>query len=393
MKLFYNRKTESWYHLQIKSEIMLGREKQIIPHLKEGLNDPCFDLHLKNNQAGPLIGIMTAKKQDGSIAGNGQLFREMQKKLISLHGISFIFTPEGMQEDIINGFVYLPAQKDWIKIKMPFPDLVYNRVPFRGAEQAESFRTALAIFQKKNIPFFNPCFIDKYESYLLFQNHPILQKFLPKTQLIHHQSDIQSFLEKYQSVYLKPALSAKGKGIFRMNQLAQSEICLEGLSIHEIHPNIQSIWNKWKTTLLGKKYMVQEEVHSALYDGKRFDFRILAHAKNNGYQVTGIGIRQSQNQELTTHVTNGGTILSYDLLRSKEHDQFIKTLVQQIGKALSEKFGFFGEFSIDAAISISGKYYIFEVNSKPMSFDEEEIENKRLNQLCLLFFQMTHFSK
>jgi glutathione synthase/RimK-type ligase-like ATP-grasp enzyme len=393
MKLFYNRKSENWYHLQIKSEIMLGGEKQIIPHLKEGLNDPSFDLHLKNNQAGPLIGIMTAKKQDGSIAGNGQLFRELQKKLISLHGISFIFTPEGMQEDIINGFVYLPAQKDWIKIKMPFPDLVYNRVPFRGAELDESFRTALAKFQKKNIPFFNPCFIDKYELYQLFQNHPILQKFLPKTQLIHHQSDIQSFLEKYQSVYLKPALSARGKGIFRINRLAQSKICFEGLSINEIHPNIQSIWNKWKTTLLEKKYIVQEEVHSALYDGKRFDFRILAHAKNNGYQVTGIGIRQSQNHELTTHVPNGGTILSYEVLRLKEHDHFIQTIVQQIGKALTEKFGFFGEFSIDAAISITGKYYIFEVNSKPMSFDEEEIENKRLNQLCRLFFQLTHFSK
>jgi glutathione synthase/RimK-type ligase-like ATP-grasp enzyme len=393
MKLFYNRKTESWYHLQTESEIMLGGEKQIIPYQKEGLNDPCFDLHLKNNQVGPLVGIMTAKKQDGSVAGNGQLFRNLQKKLISLHGISFIFTPEGMQEDDINGFVYLPAHKDWIKIKVPFPDLVYNRVPFRGAEQDENFRKALGIFQKKNIPFFNPSFIDKYELYQLLQNHPILQNFLPKTQLITHQSDIQSFLDKYQSVYLKPALSARGKGIFRMKKLSQSEIFLEGLSINEIHPSIQSIWNKWKPILMEKKYLVQEEVHSALFDGKRFDFRILAHAKNNGFQATGIGIRQSQNEELTTHVPNGGTILSYEVLRSKEHDQFIKTIVQQIGKALSEKFGFFGEFSIDAAISITGQYYIFEVNSKPMSFDEEEIENKRLNQLCRLFFQLTHFSK
>ena len=64
-------------------------------------------------------------------------------------------------------------------------------------------------------------------------------------------------------------------------------------------------------------------------------------------------------------------------------------MAEQTGKALSEQFGYFGEFSIDAGISQSGNYYIYEVNSKPMSFDENEIEERKISQLCRLFFQLT----
>jgi glutathione synthase/RimK-type ligase-like ATP-grasp enzyme len=278
-----------------------------------------------------------------------------------------------------------------MKIKAPFPDLVYNRIPFRKAEQDEIFYEALAAIKVRNIPFFNPCFINKFDLYQLFKNHPILQKFLPKTEKIRNQTDFQSFLEKYQSVYLKPAQSSRGKGIFRISIINQSEIHLEGLSNHEIYPTLQNFWNEWETILIDQNYIIQEEVHSDLYNGKRFDFRILAHAVMDEYQVTGVGIRQSQNQQVTTHIPNGGNLLSYELLRTDEHDQFIKTIVEHIGKTLSEKIGFFGEFSIDAGISPSGKYYIYEVNSKPMRFDEDKIEKKRISRLCLLFLHLTHF--
>lgn len=391
MKIYYDSKSESWYHTSTKANITMGGEKQTIPSKKTMIKDTCFDLQIRNIHAGPLIGIMVARKSDGSMAGNGPLLRQLQKKLISFNGISFIFTPEAMQEGFIHGYTFLPDRLSWMKIKTPIPDLVYNRIPFRKAEQDEIYYAVLDTLKAKGIPFFNPCFINKYDLYQLFQHHSILQNFMPRTEIIGGLEDLQSFLAKYQSVYLKPAQSARGKGIFRVTQIDQFKIRLEGLSKQEIHPTLESFWNEWGATLIGKDYIVQEEVHSDLFNGKRFDFRILAHAKNNEYQVTGVGIRQSQNQELTTHIPNGGKLIPYELIRTDEHDQFIKTIVNQIGQALTKQFGFFGEFSIDAGISLTGKYYIFEVNSKPMRFDEEEIEIKRVSELCHLFLHLTHF--
>ncbi|HLO13083.1 MAG TPA: YheC/YheD family protein, partial [Pseudoneobacillus sp.] len=111
-------------------------------------------------------------------------------------------------------------------------------------------------------------------------------------------------------------------------------------------------------------------------------------AEYDTYILTGVGIRQSHKQVITTHIPSGGKLLPYKLLQSEEHDQFFQMIVPYIGNALSTKFGYFGEFSIDACISEDGEYYLYEVNSKPMSFDERHIEDRKIEQLCRLFLQL-----
>lgn len=54
-----------------------------------------------------------------------------------------------------------------------------------------------------------------------------------------------------------------------------------------------------------------------------------------------------------------------------------------------EKIGFLGEFSIDIGEDESGSLFIYEVNSKPMQFDEVEIETNRLLHLKNLFIELT----
>lgn len=344
---------------------------------------------MKKNSPGPLIGILTAQKANGAIAGNGPLFIELQKKLISLNGVSFVFTPEGTTKNFIIGYTYSLDNNRWIKEKFPYPDLVYNRIPFRKSEQNEPFQALISRLKENKIPFFNPCFIDKYELYELLKNHTVVQKFLPQTILVEDKKDLFSFLKKHTNIYLKPRQSAKGKGIFRLKLVKPSKIQLEGIENCESYKSFDHFWENWYEKLLEKNYLAQEEINSAEYEGYRFDFRILAHAEDNSYKLTGVGIRQAQEQGITTHIPTGGRLLPYELLQSTEHDQFIQTVVPFVGEALSEQFGFFGEFSIDAGVSKAGQYYIYEANSKPMSFDETEIEERKIVQLCRLFLQLT----
>jgi glutathione synthase/RimK-type ligase-like ATP-grasp enzyme len=346
---------------------------------------------MNTHHSGPLIGIMTVRKANGSIAGNGPLFIALQKKLISLDGVSFVFTPEEANTDLITGYTFLPEQNHWVKEKFRYPDLVYNRIPFRNSEQSEQCQQFLALLKEKNIPFFNPCFIDKYELYEVLKNHPLLQTFLPQTILIQGKRDLFNFQKKHKSIYLKPAQSSKGKGIFRLKWTGASKLQLDGIHQHEIYKSLDHFWEKWGQKLLIKNYLAQEEIQSAQYKGNRFDFRILAHANEAGYMVTGVGIRQSQEQDITTHIPSGGRLLPYELLKSQEHDRFIETIVPEIGMALSHRFGYFGEFSIDAGVSTTGHYYIYEVNSKPMSFDEAEIEEMKIEQLCRLFLKLSNY--
>jgi glutathione synthase/RimK-type ligase-like ATP-grasp enzyme len=337
----------------------------------------------------PVIGILTAKKKDGTIGGNGSLFIELQKKLISLNGISFIFTLDGVHDDSIDGFTFIPEKNEWEKINSPYPDLVYNRIPFRKSEEEIKNSTFFSDLKDKKIPFFNPGFIDKYELYQLFKDHPILHSYLPSTIPAIEKQKLRSFLAQFQSIYLKPAQSARGNGIFRLELDTEKKLILNGISKSNEYITFDHFWSDWENILREKNYLAQEEIKTKTYDGKRFDLRILAHAVNDNYIVTGVGIRQSQKQDITTHIPSGGKLLPYDLFQTKEQDFFIENVVEQIGTALSQKFGFFGEFSIDVGISETGHYYIYEVNSKPMSFDEKEIEVKKIEYLCQLFLQLT----
>ncbi|MCM3725575.1 YheC/YheD family protein [Neobacillus cucumis] len=342
---------------------------------------------MKNNGT-PLIGILTASKSDGTIAGNGPLFIEIQKKLISLNGISFVFIPEEVETNYINGYSYSPEEKSWKKRSFPFPDLVYNRIPFRFSEKDEKSRWLFSYLQEKKIPFFNPCFIDKYELFQLLKKDSILRDYLPETILVQEQYELLDFLKKFRGIYLKPTQSSKGKGIVRLRLDGPSEIHLQGINKQEHYPSFAHFWENWAEELFKKQYLAQEEILSAEYEGKRFDFRILAHGHQDDYTLTGVGIRLSQDQEITTHIPSGGRLLPYHLLQSNEHDEFFQTIISNIGKSLSSQFGYFGEFTIDAGLSKTGRYYIYEVNSKPMSFDETDIEERKIENLCRLFLQL-----
>jgi hypothetical protein len=391
MKIYYDHQSLKWYQNSIKTPISLGADKHPLSYQEATSEHISFNLHTNNNHAGPLIGIITARRKNGSLAGNRRLFMELQQKLISLAGISFIFTLENVHEDFINGVIFYPEKNIWCNVRVPFPDLVYNRIPFRSLETSPHYQLLISAIKEKNIPFFNPCFINKYDLFLVLHDYSSLRRHLPETILVDQKDKLLSFLKKHQNLYLKPIQSSRGKGIARVNFVAENQIILSGITFNESYSSFEQFWEKWGNVFQEKPYLAQKEIKSAKYDGKRFDFRVIAHADNNDYIVTGIGIRQSQQQEVTTHIPAGGRLIPYHLIKSKEHDQFFQTAVREVGKTLSEHFGYFGEFSIDAGIDNSGHYYIYEVNSKPMSFDETEIEERKIGQLCSLFLQLTNF--
>ncbi|WP_102271936.1 YheC/YheD family endospore coat-associated protein [Cytobacillus massiliigabonensis] len=342
------------------------------------------------NHHGPLIGILAGKGKNQSVIGNGPFFRELQREILKNGGISVVFTPDDIKEKTIAGVIYSPELDKWTPVTCPIPHIVFNRVPTRNLESTESFHKAFLFFQRRNIPFFNPGFLDKYSLFEWFSHDPILQPFLPDTIKITERTAFLRFLERYKTIYLKPAQGAKGVGIYKLCQQNNQTVVLFSLKDKHIFKDIQTFWKEWEQPLLEKNYIAQESVKPALIRGKRYDFRILAHFTEEGYQVTGAGIRQSGDQEITTHVLNGGCIIPYEDIQMEDHDQFFALVAERAGKILSKELGFFGEFSIDAGLSEDGKYVIYEINSKPMRFDEISIEKKRISSLVHLFIHLAN---
>lgn len=398
MNVYYDLNKREWIAIEQSNRYTLGRTNVSLsacPVFSDLTDHPSFQLKSNNKNFGPLIGILTVEKEDGSLAGNGSLFVKIQQELISNDSISVLFTPKGLAESKPTGYLFWPEKQKWIKVLSPLPHVVYNRIPSRNAEQTPQVLAVLEKLRKLAIPYFNPHFLDKSLLYNCLGKYPQLQEYLPDTILIKSKETLHSFLVEKVSLYLKPSLSFQGKGIYRVHFTGDQQIHIKGIDGDFFYPSMDEFWLDWANRLTSQRYIAQQEITSSKINGHRFDFRILAHAlgKSEKYVVTGVGIRQSNSQEITTHLATGGTIIPYDTIRSDEHDHFIEKVVQACGKALTEEFGFFGEFSIDATQTETGSYYIFEINSKPMAFDETTIELKRLDHLTKLFFQLSGFNQ
>ncbi|MGP7818978.1 YheC/YheD family endospore coat-associated protein [Niallia sp. 01092] len=390
MNVYYDSKKRCWSIVN-KEDRTIGSNKIKLAAIKtvENHHYP-FPIVETEKNAGPIVGILTSYNNKKKLVGNGPLFIRLQTELRALGGIIVVFAPEDVEENGISGFAYVHDENRWIYVKSPLPHIVYNRIPFRKTEKDSSFHRAIAIFSNNSIPYFNPSFINKFDLYQVLKMDKVLKKFLPETILITQKKELGTFLLKHKNIYIKAVQGYKGKNIFNIYFNEDSSIICNSSFTTSTFPSFDSFWQSFEQSQKNTIFIAQQTIDAALFHDHRYDFRILITYNHDKYTLTGVGIRQSVSQEITTHIPNGGQLLSYDLVQTAEHDDFIHLLVENCGPVLSEHFGFFGEFSIDACVDKDGNYYIFEINSKPMLFDEEEIETKRCRQLINLFYQLSH---
>lgn len=142
----------------------------------------------------------------------------------------------------------------------------------------------------------------------------------------------------------------------------------------------------------GKRYVIQEYIPLEQHQSRSYDFRVLAHFVSGEWFLTGIGVRWAGENQLTTHVLKGGKVLSLESLQKPVDNKVIQQLAVRTGNQLRKAYGNVREISIDVGKTKNQDYYIFEVNAKPMVFDEAAIENKRHTALIQIFFEESGFA-
>jgi hypothetical protein len=129
------------------------------------------------------IAILTSDRRK-PFAGNHQNFAdliEMGKKL----GIQvFVLTPSGLSADqsTVQGYLLQRAKPipTFRAARLPWPKVVYNRVPYRSDEQSAPVIRAIKLCQQRNIPIFNPHFFDKWSLFRRLTNSNC-RSYLPAT--------------------------------------------------------------------------------------------------------------------------------------------------------------------------------------------------------------------
>lgn len=359
------------------------REKLAMPF-------PC-ELNVKREgdtlRIGPVIGIFTTgigNSRFGPVTQRSNFFKHLLSAQKGFGVYYFLFSPHDVnwQTRTVNGFFLRPTSNGigWVKKRIAFPDVIYNRVPNRFSESLESvkrFKEMLKYLPETKM--FNPDFFNKWGIHQKVWNNDRINQYIPETHRSPSVKTIHNMLKKYHMVYLKPSGGSLGLGIIKVTYKPFAgffarynrnghNVLVRFNSVHAL------VGHLLRSGFKLSNYLVQQGIRLVRIDGRPIDFRVHLHKnKQNEWIVSAIAAKVAGHGCVTTHVRTGGTVLSHRQALEYVFGQSavviednMKQATIQIAEAIEEAVGHpLGEIGFDIGVDINGHVWMFEANSKP----------------------------
>ncbi|HEX7065218.1 MAG TPA: YheC/YheD family protein [Bacillales bacterium] len=363
-----------------------GEDAHISEDLWEALHLPHEEnIHLfcRENtlHIGPLIGIFTAGFTDYKLRPIGertQLFAKFLSVADQVGAFCFVFGRHHInwEEGTVNGFFY--QEEGWQQITVPFPDVIYDRLPNRRTERLTRFQSAKQQLQDDYlIPWFNPGFFDKWHMHQLLQTDDRSLPYLPETTSNPSLETLKGMLETHNHIYLKPTEGSLGLGIHQIikHKDRKSYYC-------RFHDGNQTRLRRFDTleALIHQqlpddrlKYLLaQEGIKLMQWQNRPVDFRVHTNKNENGeWVVSTVAAKAAGHGSVTTHIKYGGQVKTIEEilgqgLRKETALNKLKEAALTISSVIEEKVeGTVGEIGFDLGLDQHGRVWLFEANAKP----------------------------
>ncbi|WP_270182414.1 YheC/YheD family endospore coat-associated protein [Alkalihalobacillus sp. CinArs1] len=379
--LYYDDETKRWSQRSTYQTLYWGNEQRPLFPPSTKLAKSIIKIYSSKNGIRPLVGILAGDNANHHFSGNAAIFHSIQKEITKQGGLSFVFTPSSFYKNDILGYIFDEITQKWTGYRFPYPNIVYNRIPNRDEERSMSVTNILNYLDKKKIPYFNKRFLNKADLYELLKTHEELKPHLPPTEILTKDT-LEPFLQQHPIAYCKPSAGSKGHGIFKLEKITNAYKYSDHEKTH-LFETVNDL-NTYLKPLLKEVYLIQKAVSLCTHGSYRYDFRVLLQRPFDDWSVTGIGIRANHKSRLTTHVPRGGRILSFTKIAKPMDEEKINQLAISTASLL-KKEGFFAELSMDIGKDDNGQLWIFEVNAKPMRFDEPTIHRASMSSLISTF--------
>lgn len=364
----------------------------------------------KKIRMGPLIGILTS---DGHrlFRGNHKNFADLIRMGRKMGVTIFVLTPKSFSQDhhFVRGFLLDPYSKKirWLKSILPFPHVIYNRIPDRLAESRNEEQTILARLRElSHVHLFNPGFFNKWHLYQLLHSNEEWSYIVPTTKPLKQMDTLQTMIKQYPILYAKPIHEKAGIGLMKILSQPSNQFQLiyqdqKERKKYQVN-DLEQLWRLIQVKKKNRDYVLQQGIPLIRYHQRPCDFRILIQKDHQGiWQVTGIGVRVAGKNAISTHVPMGGSIANaQQVLKTvfpENHDYIYKRLGQKamgIAQSIEKSYGTpLGEMSIDMGVEQNGRMWFFEANSKPMKFDEPAIRSLSLQRIIQYSLFLSGFTK
>lgn len=334
----------------------------------------------KEIRLGPMVGIMIEILGGPSKPYNGQtgFAKQLLNRGQEIGEICYVFSPHTIdwQNQVVIGYTY--GKNGWTKRSYPFPDVVYPR------ERSYSYSRIILSLRKRfdelGVKFINPTMAGKWLTYQIISHHPRLAEHLPDTRLLTNFTIVDSMINKYQAVYLKPIIGSKGNNIIRVRRNGrkrnyQYQYQKNQKSFRGTAHSLSQLQRALRVVMGRRAYLAQQPIDLLSFQGHITDVRAIVQKDHTGrWDITGMGCRMGAQGSITSNIATGGrgsklsTVLERHFQKREQRDQIehdLSFIALESARVLEKSIGMAGEMGIDLGIDTSGKAWFIEANLRP----------------------------
>lgn len=336
-----------------------------------------YQMIIKDSQViiGPVIGFLLGNHNYLYNPKHMEKYSDRFGVYNRIGGLIYAFTPKSIiwERNIVYGLYYNVKSSKWEYGIFPLPTVVYRR-NFHTDQ-----RTINKLIKLTNNRLFNSSRFTKFDLYKRLSKNEELLKYVPPTEISSSYKQVKSFIDKQNSIILKPVDLSRGRGIclieknntgYKINdyrtKVPEEIILKDDDSLKKFFDNNESFFNK---------YLIQKRIALATIDDCRYDIRVVMQKNEKHlWQCTGIECRVGGSHSLVTNISRGGCALTLEdaLKKSFEEPTDYDLLIKQVHE-LSEKLAVYldtsdqhySEFGMDIAVDINKNLWIIEVNVFP----------------------------
>jgi hypothetical protein len=210
----------------------------------------------------------------------------------------------------------------------------------------------------------------KWRQSMAFNNDPILKKRVPQTDL-YNRSNLIKYLDRYQTVFLKPDEGGKGQGVIKIWRLGK-KVIVQNEAKRSITANVSNAYDISQKLIKDQNYIIQQGISLIQVDKRPVDFRILLYKPGKRWIAMGVMGKWAAKNRVVTNYSSGGqaialrkalkqnmTISDKECLQLEEQ---LKRLALYIAK---KHFNYARELGLDIGIDDRKEVWLIEGNTVP----------------------------